>query len=182
MNEETKKDTYDAGDLKIIVISILLLAAIITFFVLYSYRNENHKDYNKQALDAFLKKYELVKQTETSEKIYDELIKIINNRKNCFVSHTSYNARTNSCRKEYVNALFRLARENIKSAPMPGLFIRCIRECPISGSLCSGEEGTSEKECIETEAKCIEFCLDEHWRGGTYPDEDDYTSNKKKEN
>jgi len=36
-----------------------------------------------------------------------------------------------------------------------------------------------ELECIEMEARCIEYCLDEYWRGGSFPDGNTYTYKKK---
>ena len=78
--------------------------------------------------------------------------------------------------------LFDWPGENINSAPLRGLFIRCVRECPIAGSLCNGEPGASEAECIKTEARCIETCLDQFWRGGTFPDENNFTYKKNKKN
>jgi len=49
------------------------------------------------------------------------------------------------------------------------------------GTQRNGEEERSEAECIEMEVRCIEYCLDQYWRGGTFPDENNYTYGKSKE-
>jgi hypothetical protein len=39
----------------------------------------------------------------------------------------------------------------------------------------------TDEECIEMEAKCIEYCLDVYWRGGTFPHGDTYIQTKNKD-
>lgn len=164
-------------DKRILITSFLFLAAI--FFILYEYfyDNQNQSDYNKRAIKNSLEKYELIKKTELSEELYDQILEIIRNRNDCFSSRFSYSERKDKCNREYTNKIIRLIRAKIKSAPMPGLFIRCIKECPIAGSLCNGEEGRNELECLEMEARCIEYCLDEYWRGGNFPNGSTYKKN-----
>jgi len=162
---------------------IYLLLFGVVGFVVYELASKNkQEDYSKKAINASLKRYEQIKKTDLSKDLRKELIFLIEERKDCFAAQISYENRSATCKRGYVNRIVLLARRKIQSAPMRGLFIRCVRVCPIAGSLCSGEEGTQEKDCIETEARCIEYCLDKYWRGGTFPDGDTYTYKKNNEN
>lgn len=150
--------------------------------MIYFFQKEPNSldDYNKKAIHQILDRYEKIKNTEYTEALHDTLVEIIKARRECFSTQVTSNERNDTCRKAYINSIFQTARAAIKSAPMPGRFIRCIGECPIAGSLCSGEPGTSEEECLDMEVRCIEYCLDEYWRGGEFPDETDYTRMKSK--
>lgn len=177
--KKIQKMTIWMTDKKMHIAVCLILAGI--FFILYNYFHDNQtqKDYNKKAIVASLEKYELIKKTELS-KLHDQMLEIIRNRRDCFFSRFSYSERNDKCNRDYTNSIVQLARDNIKSAPMPGLFIRCIKECPIAGSLCNGEEDSNELDCIEMEARCIEYCFDEYWRGGNSPNGNIYTYKKNK--
>lgn len=156
----------------------LLLFGVVGFGVYELASKNKQEDYSEKAINASLEKYEKIKKTHLSKDLRKELISLIEERKDCFATRISYKNRSATCKRGYVNEIVLLARKKIKSAPMRGLFIRCVRECPIAGSLCSGEEGTQEEECIETEARCIEYCLDEYWRGGIFPNGNTYTYKK----
>lgn len=163
---------------------LFFLCLGIIFFLVYGYHYTTNKqeNYDKNAINQALEHYKQIQTTILSDELHSELLRIIKARKECFSTQKSYDARSVTCKREYVNDLVRLARDKIKSAPLRGLFIRGIRECPIAGSLCNGEEGTQELECMETEARCIEFCLDAYWRGGSFPDGNTYTYKKNKSN
>lgn len=115
---------------------------------------------------AIVKHYNQVKQEETSE-LNDLLIKIVEDRLQCYSEVSDYTLRLQKCRKEYTYNILRTAREQIKSAPSVGYFMRCIQECPITFSICSGEDNYSidDRDCVEMEVLCIESCLDKFWRG-----------------
>ncbi|MBU0973643.1 MAG: hypothetical protein KKC20_23590 [Proteobacteria bacterium] len=158
---------------------ILFVSGLICALVYgYQYKGHRQDNYDKKAIESSLEKYELAKKTEVSEQLRDPIFKIIQDRKDCYSSQVAYSERNNTCKRAYTNIIVQLARDTIKSAPMRGLFIRCIRECPIAGSLCNGEPGTNEQDCIKTEARCIEFCLDNYWRGGAFPDENNFIYKK----
>jgi len=178
MNENTNKTKTGRFETRTLVFLLLFMGAV-GFLIYASQADDNRQDdYSRNALNRFLEAYEKIKTTDLSDALQNELILIIKERKACFASQISYGARTATCKRRYVNRIVQLARKEIQSAPMRGLFIRSVRECPISGNLCNGEEGTQEQECIETEARCIEYYLDKYWRGGSFPDEGTYTYKK----
>lgn len=162
----------------------LLISLGIIFVLIYlgHYSHDDQENYDKRAIEKSIEQYEQSKLTVLSEELHSDLIRIIEARKECFSSQKSYDGRSATCKRAYVNEIVRLARNKIKSAPMRGLFIRAIRECPIAGSLCNGEYGMQEIECIEMEARCIEYCLDQYWRGGSFPDANTYTYKKNRTN
>lgn len=182
MNETTNKKSPVLIKKKPLLLSLVCLGII--FFLVYGYHYSTNKqeNYDKKAIKKALEQYEQIRKTILSHELHFELLKIIKARKECFSTQKSWDARSVSCKRKYVNDIVLLARDKIKSAPMRGLFIRSIRECPIAGSLCKGEEGTQELECMEMEARCIEYCLDAYWRGGSFPDGNTYTYKKNKSN
>ncbi|MCP4370679.1 MAG: hypothetical protein GY797_21585 [Deltaproteobacteria bacterium] len=175
VSSKQKKYAFNAW----ILWSIIIFCGFLGLIYGYQYDDNRAEDYNKKTLKTALEKYPLIKETDLSEVLYDSLIKLIMERKKCFASQTSYDDRSKTCKRAYITEVVMLARRHIQSAPMRGLFIRCVSECPITGSLCSGEEGSDETTCIETEARCIEFCLDEFWRGGSLPDGENYIYKKR---
>lgn len=181
MDKNPPKKARQRSNRQIMGLTLILLG-VLALLIYFHHKETNRRDlYNKKAIKLSLETYELIKTTELSDTLHDRLVEIIQARKDCSAIQVSYDERNSRCRKAYINEIFQLARANIKSAPMPGLFIRTIRECPIAGSLCNGEVGRSEAECIEMEVRCIEYCLDQYWRGGTFPDENNYTYGKSKE-
>ncbi|MCP4021584.1 MAG: hypothetical protein GY729_07065 [Desulfobacteraceae bacterium] len=177
-NNIIKTKNSESENKRMATTSLLLISFVCLLVFLHMQTNQNQTNYNKKNVELILERYEEVKQTDLSNELHAKIFDIVQTRRDCFASQVTYDARNNTCRKEYTLSIFQLARENIKSAPMLGLFIRCIRECPIAGSLCTGEEGTNEDQCIDMEARCIEFCLDKYWRGGEYADGHSYTENK----
>ena len=178
MTEQKKNKPPAAICKRTIMLSFLFLVVIFSLLYLLHYRNDDIDNYNKKAIEVTLEKYEAIKKIEISDHLNGNLVEIIKGRKECFLSQIPYFSRNKKCNKDYINKIFELARDDIKSAPsdrdyiqsepMLGLFVRCLQECPIYGSLCNGEEGSSEQECIDMEARCIEYCLDENWRGGNF--------------
>jgi len=179
MNQTQKKPGW-VTDKRVPCIAFLLLAGISFLLYEYFHDNKNQNDYNKRAIESSLKKYEQIKKTPLSDELHDRILEIIQKRKDCFFSRFSYTERNDKCNREYTNKIIQVARANIKSAPMPGLFIRCIKECPIAGSLCNGEQDDNEFECMNMEARCIEYCFDEYWRGGNLTNGETYTYKKNK--
>jgi hypothetical protein len=174
-NNKTKTGRFETRTL----VSMLIFLGVIGFLI-YAFLDNGTKqeDYSRKTLNRYLETYEKIKKTDLSKSLRNKLILIIKERKDCFSSQMSYRARSANCKRVYVNKIVQLARKEIHSAPMRGLFIRSVRECPISGSLCNGEEGTHEQKCIETEARCIEYFLDQYWRGDGFPYADSYTYKK----
>ncbi len=86
------------------------------------------------------------------------------------------------CRSDYLNAIMKVGREEIVSAPRLGDFLANVDNCPVMYSVCMGEK--SEQNCRVTdgervcdyaddqvlncaamEARCIDGVLDLYWRG-----------------
>ncbi len=177
MNKTPKKS--NSFKMSTLVKIALVLACVGMLLYGYNYQDTNLDDYSEKAINASLEKYEKVKKTDLSSDLHPTLVKIISHRKECFATQATYSARSKTCKRIYTNEIVQMARHNVKSAPMRGLFIRCVRTCPIAGSLCSGEEGTNKVECVNTEARCIEYCLDKYWRGASVHNGGKYNYKKK---
>jgi hypothetical protein len=113
--------------------------------------------------------YGRMQETELSD-LKDDLSVIINERLSCYSKNLKTFERVRECRKKYVRSIVTLCRKRIKSAPRLGDAILCFQYCPISHAVCMGDSIDCENvDCVSSEARCIEYCLDVHWRGGTFP-------------
>ena len=113
--------------------------------------------------------YGRMEKTELSD-LKDDLAEIINERQSCYSRNLKTFERVKECRKKYVRSIVALSRERIKSAPQLGDAILCFQSCPISHAICMGDSIDCENmDCVSSEARCIEYCLDTHWRGGAFP-------------
>ena len=92
--------------LLIIVFSGLMGALI------YGYQDEEEKqdNYNKRAIEVSLERYDLLKKTEISDQLHDQIFTIIKDRKACYSSQVNYSERNNTCKRAYTNEIVRLAR------------------------------------------------------------------------
>ncbi|MBF0200247.1 MAG: hypothetical protein HQK66_02850 [Desulfamplus sp.] len=140
---------------------ILLLLCIIFWPTVVDIETSATSSY-----ESIIAHYNRIKQGEHSE-LKPFLEEVVRDRIFCYSSTSEYSLRLLNCRKEYIYRLLRTAREKIKSAPSLGKFILCIRDCPLSFSLCKGEEYLEATgiECEDMEILCIENCFDRYWRG-----------------
>lgn len=119
--------------------------------------------------EYILERYDRIKAVEITDDLQEEFAAIIRKRTQCYEGETSFHSRLSNCRKAYINSLVRLSRKSVKSSPRLGEYLRCVSDCPITAALCNGESDSDEKDCIYRETQCLEYCLDEYWRGGTPP-------------
>lgn len=115
-------------------------------------------------IDEALMMYELIKQVKPSRIGGEEFQKIIRKRTICYDQATTPLERKLPCNISYVDSIIRIARENLKSVPQLGLFIRHVQYCPIVYSMCVGEHMDAET-CVNIERQCIDYTLDKYWRG-----------------
>ncbi len=117
--------------------------------------------------EKMVARYETVRKTELSE--FEGLLeKVAKERFACYADISAYDKRLVNCRKQYMNDILEIARQNIKSAPSLGEFMLCVRDCPLAYSMCRGVDTDGDyepSECIEAEVQCVEWCLDTYWRG-----------------
>ena len=103
--------------------------------------------------------------------LYDMTREIIAARVACYGQHYTIEGRT-LCRKTYAQQIYFVAAENIRSTPMKGYFVLCVRLCPLAYAICQGDQtlqaGDDATDCIAKEAQCIESCMDDFWRGGSF--------------
>ncbi len=113
--------------------------------------------------------YNKVNATLPSFRAKKEFETIILDRIDCFESNVSYRDRINICLHEYRGDITDVAREFIAGRPQLGLFIENVSLCPIMYNLCQGQKDLQEFEtnnlCIRFERQCIDYMLDEYWRG-----------------
>ncbi len=143
---------------------VLVLAA----FSCSGSMDTEHSGRRSYNLDSANNWHALLEGTELSD-LQDDLFGIINKRIACYQNNLMTVERVRDCRKTYVRDIVNLARERIRSVPKLGDSILCFQYCPMSHALCEGDDinGTSN-DCIAEEARCIEYCLDQYWRGGTF--------------
>ncbi|WP_139786636.1 hypothetical protein [Desulfamplus magnetovallimortis] len=125
----------------------------------------------KSPYGAIIETYNMIKASEASD-LKDLWLELIDERIKCYSETSDYSLRLNNCRKYYIFKILITAREQIKSAPSIGAFMRCVRDCPLAFSLCNGELAVEaiEADCRDIEALCVEVCLDKYWRGNTLED------------
>ncbi|RJQ57687.1 MAG: hypothetical protein C4530_12145 [Desulfobacteraceae bacterium] len=115
--------------------------------------------------------YARMQKTELSD-LMEDLSAIIHERLDCYSQNVMALDRVADCRKKYIRQIVELCRRRIKSAPRLGDAILCLQYCPISQAVCRGDNiDLEDADCTPAESKCIEYCLDLFWRGGTLPKE-----------
>lgn len=126
-----------------------------------------NKAYDPSSVSAW---HAQMEGTELSD-LQDGLFAIIEERITCYQNNLMTSERFQECGRKYVRSIVHLCRERIRSAPMLGDSILCFEYCPMTHALCQGDNMDGKSmDCIEQEAQCIEYCLDQHWRGGPYPE------------
>lgn len=115
-------------------------------------------------IDAAIRMYEIVKLVKPSRIGAEEYEAIIRKRVQCYDLTTTPLERKRPCNITYVDAIIRTARDNLKAAPLLGLFIHDVQYCPIVYSMCIGEH-MDKNTCVTVERQCIDQTLDKYWRG-----------------
>lgn len=116
--------------------------------------NENEKLY---AL------YDAVNDTLPASTNKNEIIKIIEDRLNCYKESHLYSWRSNVCITKYTDEIVQIGRKNLHSTPIIENFINTVVLCPVIFNMCISAE-TMER-CEEFERQCIDFAFDNNWRG-----------------
>ena len=146
---------------------IIILVSII-FLKNNEKKNEPTHESPVQKLIALYNEVEKTPSSPMSER----LSKIVNNRMNCYNKESDLSTRIEECRKDYIREIVFSARKGLKSVPMLGDFVLCIRYCPIIYAMCIGDENIKDSEdCVGQEVQCIDYCFDNYWRGGNPPKE-----------
>ncbi len=91
---------------------------------------------------------------------------IVRTRINCFTHSERSMVVRNRCLSRYVDKVVAQTESDVKSLPDKPAFMICVRRCPIMASMCKGEASSNGiMDCSETELRCLDYCLDQHWRG-----------------
>ena len=147
------------------IYAVVVVAALAVGAVTLSRNRNDARDF----YGLILEHYETISETRLSE-LEEVLVETVNARVDCY-GELSYDKKLLECRKQYMRTVLEIARQNIKSSPSLGEFMLCVRDCPLTHALCRGTDwnwASDPSECIETEARCLEWCLDAYWRGGQH--------------
>jgi hypothetical protein len=106
--------------------------------------------------------YQTAKNVPQSQKVGSLLDEVVKKRIACYT--VSPLNRANACIPPYLRDIVAIGRQQLVSAPDMGAFMRNVRFCPISYSVCMGEKSDSAA-CVRTEAACVDFIFDNFWRG-----------------
>lgn len=143
-------------------VSVILLLFLIV--ILYRASDYTRLD-NRTNIDEVRDLYEKVNQTLVSSVSARENTQIIRDRLECYAVHNDYAARIRVCNNTYVKAIVKQARQEVKSRPDIGRFVKRVNLCPIMYNLCVGKTKNDQERCIEFERQCIDHMLDAYWRG-----------------
>lgn len=116
-------------------------------------------------IKAIQELYTKVNQTPPSMVNATDHQSIIEDRLMCYSMNKSFSRRLKTCNNEYVKQIVHAAREKIKSRPSVGIFVAQVGLCPILYNICMGKTQNDKDRCITFERQCIDYNLDEHWRG-----------------
>lgn len=91
---------------------------------------------------------------------------IIEQRLQCFGHAKLKGTELKYCTQEYAFAIMEQAKETHSSLPNKAPFLQCVKLCPIMHNMCMGDNTELlHNTCIDTERRCVEYCLNKHWRG-----------------
>ncbi len=116
-------------------------------------------------IDVAREMYREILETEPSLVNAQTNDEIIRARLECYDKNIDSEHRAKTCNKEYMMRIIAATREDLKTKPRLGEFIAAAADCPIMFSMCVGS-GKNIEDCITFERRCIDFCLDQYWRGG----------------
>ena len=144
--------------------SVVRYIILTIMFIMLTSCSQNDSKHQTR-IEYIEEAYSEIKETHLLY-IDDAWVDIINKRLQCFDSEYSVENRTKYCRRNYLKRILITARGKIKAAPLLGDFLVCLYMCPISHSMCKGND--ENDDCVVREVQCIEYCLDNYWRGGRY--------------
>lgn len=145
------------------VIALMLLTVCVLMFVPMNYSPTVHGDDYSYAEQL----YEQVRQVPCSDHNAPGLKRIIEQRLDCYAGSDDLRVRLSNCIPTYTTELVAFARDNIHSSPMLGRFVSEAEACPVVFSICRGTDNLTVEECTVMEEQCVEYMLDNYWRGSS---------------
>lgn len=146
--------------MKVFTVLIVCFISIIIF---------SYKNYNRLAIRTNIQivreLYELVSKTPPSNVSEKENDVIIKQRLRCYAEYGEYETRIRKCNNLYAKSIVAQAKSVIMPRPDLGNFVRNLSICPVMHSLCLGKTDNDKEKCIAFERQCIDYVLDEYWRG-----------------
>ncbi|GHU25107.1 hypothetical protein FACS189497_00570 [Betaproteobacteria bacterium] len=109
--------------------------------------------------------YNTIKSVPQSRKLGALLEITVRERIACYSA--SPLTRLEQCLPPYLTSIVSMGRNNVRSAPDMGSFLRNVRFCPIAYSTCMGDVGNNDV-CVGMEASCIDYVFDSYWRGAPF--------------
>lgn len=147
----------------LLFISLFLLSLMILVPLETNWFNTKTLDAQSN-IDFVLDMYFEVLKTEPSRIGAKRLDSLIRERIQCYSDNSKFGERAHECNSSYVAEIIDLAQEEIQAMPTLGVFISHVQLCPITYSICIGDQKT-EGECALLERQCIDMYLDRYWRG-----------------
>lgn len=113
--------------------------------------------------------FSVVNQVIPSNVSIKEYEAIIGERTMCFARNFSYARRVKLCMEKYVRNIVSTSRSHISGRADIGLFVKHVAYCPSMYNFCMGQmdndDSRSRDACVTFERQCIDYMLDNHWRG-----------------
>ncbi len=142
----------------------LLVSWLFLLYVLYT-GMVSHERIEPSLARQLIAMYHEVKEsplTLTSE----ACTPIIDRRLQCFGQAKLKGMELRYCTQEYSFAIMEQVGKSLDSLPQKAPFLQCVHLCPIMHNMCMGDNHELFHEvCITTEQRCVEYCLNQHWRG-----------------
>lgn len=143
-------------------ICLLLVYYATTDMVVYKADSRTEIQASQDLYNKVIK----TRPSRVNAKAYEDIIKT---RLGCFDDNYDFTTRMKVCNKQYALDIIKISRKTIQSRPRIGTFISYVTDCPIVSSICKGTDA-SDEECIQLERQCIDFALDNYWRGVAFKD------------
>ncbi len=137
------------------------------FFLLYVLLTAvlSHERVEPSLARQLVAMYHEVKEAPLTQ-VSESCTPIIKKRLQCYGEANLGGMELKYCTQDYAFAIMRQAKEAHSSLPNKAPFLQCVSLCPIMHNMCMGENPEMlHKACIETERRCVEYCLNQHWRG-----------------
>lgn len=155
----------------------ILVFGIVLFFGLLILRATDYKKIeSKTNIDFVRELYEKVNNTLPSVVSANENEKIIQDRLQCYAENDDYKQRIRMCNNFYAKRLVSQARSRLTSRPDIGFFIKNVNLCPVMYSMCVGQTANDKERCVTFERQCVDYMLDEFWRGAALYSQQQYRS------
>jgi hypothetical protein len=132
---------------------------LILCFILIAFTSYTRVDYLETNLPYLM--YGDVKDTET-DTASAVLTQIVLHRIVCATEELMEN-KWSYCTSKYTNDVFSMAKSTSETMSQKTRLVQCIRRCPIVYEICNSTDA-EKYDCVEVEAKCLDYCTDHGWR------------------